>query len=631
MRESSYNYSNHYSQQPNRFRGGEKKVMKKSLSLILALTLVFSMFANVALGATAELDTQAKFEVLKEKGILNTAEFDRNMTRAEFAKVVALLAGLKENAAAAANYKDKVNGKPLASNWAVGYIGAVTEAKLMEGANGLFNPTANVTVQEAAKVLVLALGLKPVADAKVEGTSAWAAGYVQAAIDAKLIAAGIDFKAAAKRELLVNAAYSVVEAAKPALTVKSAKALDAKTVEVTFSDDKVEKFTLETALVAGKETEVTVKRDGVEYKVKVTLPVVGAAATIVGSKKVEVKFGAPVDEAKAVFAVKKGSVNMNVAAKSYNADKTAATLELSSKFTEGEYTITVTGVSDKELTAKVTAANEKVAKIEILTQVAPLVDLGGSDTDTDIDDVAIPYKVTNQYGEEVTKTTVLEASASPGTKNLTPGTLEVAGNFKVDDTIVVSLIHTETATSAIATLKVGAEAKTAEVAISGLYNKDKKVLNEDSDVATDKFYLLVEGKDQYGNVVNDSKLTSGLLINETGKTYIEVDSFKTIDIDGTSKTALLLKAPTAGIKAGSSVITLISKTTGKNAQFTVTVAEAVRAETINLLAPSLVVADEDTYVQVEAFDKQGNPITDVKTLNHATKGVKVTIGSTCSA
>ena len=246
MRDSSYNFSKQNSQKPNQIRGGEKKVMKKSLSLLLALTLAFSMFATAAFAATTELDVNAKFQALKDKGILSgvnangDAALDKDMTRAEFAKVLTVLLGLQQDKAAAASYKDK----GIASHWAAGYIGAVTNAKIMNGANGFFTPSAKITIEQVAKTLVVALGLKPVEGAKVEGTSAWAAGYVQAAIDAKLITAVDNYKANATRELLVNVTYSVVESAE-ALAIVEAKQVGVKKIQVVFNKPVAETTAIE--------------------------------------------------------------------------------------------------------------------------------------------------------------------------------------------------------------------------------------------------------------------------------------------------------------------------------------------------------------------------------------------------
>lgn len=264
--------------------------MKKSLSLLVAITMVFSMFASVAFAADKAAPTQdEKFDALKELGIFSgfpdgSKGLDLNMTRAQFAKVLTVGNQLEENAAAS-TYSDV-----SATHWAKGFIGAVTEAQLMQGkGNNKFDPNGNVTIEELAKTLVLSLGLEPVEGATVAGASAWAVGYVQAALDAQIIPSFTNYKAAATRGQLVDAIYNIV--AGDQVTVKSAEAVDAKTVKVTFSDDQSVTKTLDTALEVGKATKVSVEYNGKTYEVEVTLEGLKVAkATQTGAKKITLEF-----------------------------------------------------------------------------------------------------------------------------------------------------------------------------------------------------------------------------------------------------------------------------------------------------------------------------------------------------
>ena len=155
--------------------------------------MVFSMFASVAFAADATttapvLDTQGKFDALKAAGVFTgypdgTAGLTNEMTRAEFAKVLAKVTMLKDNAAAAKIYSDVA-----ASHWAVGQIGAVTEAGLMTGVGaGKFAPTGKVTLEQVAKVATLVAGVSQVDKAVTGKVSPWAKGYVAAAIEAGLL------------------------------------------------------------------------------------------------------------------------------------------------------------------------------------------------------------------------------------------------------------------------------------------------------------------------------------------------------------------------------------------------------------------------------------------------------------
>ncbi|AOZ93223.1 S-layer homology domain-containing protein [Paenibacillus crassostreae] len=229
-------------------QGGEKKVMKKILSVALSTAMAFSMFASVAFADTA-VSTQDKYDALKAKGIFSgypdgTAGLENEMTRAEFAKVLTKVMGLKE-VTDVHSYNDA--GYDNAKNWAAPYIEAVTAAGVMQGQDltkKLFNQKANVTVQELAEVLVKALDLEVPTTTDNTATE-WAKGSVQAAINAGLLSKDLNFQANAKRSLLVESAFLAEAKLNPvapigATKVETASANNYKEVTVAF-DGAVDK------------------------------------------------------------------------------------------------------------------------------------------------------------------------------------------------------------------------------------------------------------------------------------------------------------------------------------------------------------------------------------------------------
>lgn len=281
-------------------QGGEKKVMKKILSVALSTAMAFSMFASVAFGDTA-VTPQQQFDALKAKGIFNgypdgTAGLDKEMTRAEFAKVITKLLGLKE-ITGVYSYNDKNYN---AKNWAAPYIEAVTAAGIMEGKNvekKIFDFNGKVTISEMATILTRALDLEIPTETN-NNAAAWAKGYVQAAINAGLIDANANFGANASRELLVGAAYSIDQA--QSLKVESYTVSEAgKVVEFKISDGETVKVTLDKALEANKETEVKFSYKDKEFTEKVTYVVTAATkiegATASNYKELVVKFDGEVD------------------------------------------------------------------------------------------------------------------------------------------------------------------------------------------------------------------------------------------------------------------------------------------------------------------------------------------------
>ncbi|NHN30476.1 S-layer homology domain-containing protein [Paenibacillus agricola] len=184
--------------------------MKRMVTIALVLTLVFSMFSSVALGAEEKTPLE-KYEILKGMGIFDGTEKGADLesltNRAQFAKIMGLIWNLSEDAESASVYQDLAGYE-----WATGYIGATTKATFFDGvAEGQFAPGMNITVEQMATVLVRAFKLEPSAEAVDGKVSGWAKGYVAAAIKAGFIPINADYTVDARRSDLVVATYGAVQ------------------------------------------------------------------------------------------------------------------------------------------------------------------------------------------------------------------------------------------------------------------------------------------------------------------------------------------------------------------------------------------------------------------------------------
>jgi hypothetical protein len=188
--------------------------MKKSLSLVLASALAFTLFSSVAFADTPPAVTPIKTpeqqnDMLTTVGIFNGNEtgdlnLDGFTNRAQVAKIVDILWGLPQDTAAAAKFKD-LNG----FGWATGYIGATSKIALFRGdEKGNFAPGKSVTLQELATVLVRAFQLPLVNDEVTGNVSGWGKTAVATAIRAGLIPTSFDYTARATRADLVMSAYA---------------------------------------------------------------------------------------------------------------------------------------------------------------------------------------------------------------------------------------------------------------------------------------------------------------------------------------------------------------------------------------------------------------------------------------
>jgi hypothetical protein len=168
MRKTSNSLSTQNTQQPKVFRGGEKKVMKKSL---LSLALAGSMLSALAVPAFAATPSdvvgkpvQTAVEELTALGIVNgyadgTFKPDNTITRAELAKIVIVATGNQSAANLMANtapsFKDVKKGA-----WYTGYINAAAAKGFIQGYNGNFRPNDTIKFEEVTAILVRALGYK---------------------------------------------------------------------------------------------------------------------------------------------------------------------------------------------------------------------------------------------------------------------------------------------------------------------------------------------------------------------------------------------------------------------------------------------------------------------------------------
>lgn len=598
--------------------------MKKRLAMLLSVAMAFSMFANVAFGADATLTTTQKYEALVEAGIFNgipgstDPQLNVQTDRAQFAKILSLTTGL-EQVTGVTSFKDA----GYATNWAKGYIEAVVKAGYMNGVGGeKFNLTGKITGEQMAKSFALALGLEEVKDAAaIDGVSTWAYGWVTAIKEA-----GFDFSMNGKwntpvtRAVLIDAAYAVKE--KVGVQVEKVQVVDEKNIEVTFSDKEVVKVALDKALVEGQKTVVEVTHKGKTYNVEVTLEALSATTKLVGAKTIEVTFNRAVDTTKATFDVKSAlGTKANVSKVTYNDNKTVATVEFVTNLLKGDYTVTVNGASEKAADAgKFSVEDEKVTKIEFLSDKAVLK----RDDNTT---VTTTLKVVNQYGEDITKAKAsgLTLTAS-GHKvsvdqngvltiiNANAGTL-----FKKDDKLGVTALDTNSTVFASTVVTVSDRAAVTDISITGIYHADKKVLTA-GETAPQNWKLIIEAKDQYGNTVTDPAVIKADVISTVtmptvvDATYTEIT---TLNIDGTNKLVLPLKLATGASKvtAGTSKVTLLSKSNGKMATYDVVVKEEVTVDTISLGQPGVAVVNEKTEIPFTAVDQFGKEITDADALN----------------
>jgi len=317
MRETSNSLSKQNSQQPKQFRGGEKKVMKKSLSLLVAIAMVFSMFAAVASAA----EKQTAGEYLQEIGVIKgnlegNLNEDKEWKREDLTVLLSRLLGVEKAASEHANTHEFTD---VTNSFYDGYISWAKEEKLMEGkGNGKFGYNDPLTNQQFAAVVLRAL--------KVEVEYA---DVPKVAVESKLVAADTDFAANALRgvtyDVIVKALNTEVTGTGKKLGtilgLKGFEVTDLKLVSasaVVASEIKLN-FNTKVAAIDAKDVVVTdkngaevfveeAKADGETVTVKLASTLTNDAEYTVHVATAKSTEGSEVKDASATFTYKKSAI-----------------------------------------------------------------------------------------------------------------------------------------------------------------------------------------------------------------------------------------------------------------------------------------------------------------------------------
>ncbi|WP_167747005.1 S-layer homology domain-containing protein [Cohnella luojiensis] len=521
--------------------------MKKSLSLLLALTLVFGLFASMASAADAVAPTTAeKYKMLVDAKVLKGTTsgdpmLDSKLTRAEFATIAVAIGGLTP-ATSGATFTDV-----KASQWWYGAIEAAAKAGLVNGSGGgKFSPKADVTVEAVIKVAALTAGIKPVEGAVVEGSSAWAGPYIKAALDAGIIAAGLDYKAAATRGQTIDVGYTVYQL-----------------------------LTVPAELAVSKISQTGAKKLTVEFKGAITA-----------------------DEEKALTAtVKNGQINYPVTIKVAD-DKKSAVLE-ATFLPAGEYSVTV----NKFDAIKVTVVAAVVTKIEIgastlqatYNQDLQVKALNQFNEEVKNESVAV-QAYSSQNGDLV------------AAGKLAAGKLNLSGE-KVDNTVVVTATHYKTGLSASKTYKLvaGSSATSIQIGqVAPLKDKTRISVNETGLVLPVKLAdqyganIKLPTTSASGSAKTSVQI-GGIDFVVSDVAIVDAASFA-VDADGvmTFKT---------GAKDGTVVITAVNPATGASASTVIKVEADAALKTFQVSAPgAIVVVGEAVTFPYVAADTFGAPI-----------------------
>jgi len=556
------------------------KNLKKLLAVVVAVTVLLS--AMVPAFAAAEYNSEA--EILKDLGLyagVSTTSFDpaleSTLKREDGVIMLEKALGVFDDAKAMseadvatelAKFSD-ANKLPAYAKNAVAY--AVKNNLVVGVGGGKFGVGAAMAGKDFATIVLKALGYQ---SGGVDFTAAEAVAKV-----AEL--AGQDLGDSVSTATNRDAAVAVI------FTALSAKA---KGKATTVIADLV---------ASGDVTEAAAKASGLY-----TVEALSATVAQTAGNKLTVTFNTAVDTAKATFEVKKGSVKVNTKAAAWDEAKKVATLEAYANLSEGDYTVAIGGLDMATKSLAIAVKASTVTKIEFLSD--KLVKVAGN-----VKQATVGYKVTDQFGADVTKANTVTVSASVyngGSWTDSDGsiTVETSGTeLKVGDPVAVTVIHPGTAKVATATLTVAAEAKVASISLGELKNKDNKVLRTSTNLGDDVFKFEATVKDQYGNVIDNVATLNAAdqILKNPSNTALTSTFVKEDD-----KIWLKLTGKPSG--DGTYTITLIALSNGANAVATVKVEKSIFVDSFTMQSPvDQFIENETLYVPFTAVDQYGNALT----------------------
>ncbi|WP_433744926.1 hypothetical protein [Falsibacillus pallidus] len=268
-------------------------------------------------------------------------------------------------------------------------------------------------------------------------------------------------------------------------------------------------------------------------------------------------------------------------------DKKSATIEFTTAMVAGDYTVSVSGLTEKALTGSVKVEAEKLTKINFLSDIAVI---SGNNIVTNV-------TAENQYGELITKklntsNTNITGTTSKGSSVSidNDGRLTVAGTsglFKADDKVVVTVVDSSTGVTATKTLTV-AQAASVQSITTGEFKTDDEVLAAKplnvANYDASKFYMPVEVKDQYGNVLKAADLNGSVTVTSSNKEILNPATTVFVDTDN-GVVAQFQAAPTAQTY-GTAVLTFVAAATGKTASASVTIKDNYKLDVVSLETPA---------------------------------------------
>lgn len=345
----------------------------------------------------------------------------------------------------------------------------------------------------------------------------------------------------------------------------------------------------------------------------------------VGARKLEVLFSKAVDSSKAVIDVKREMTSPLVKSVTYADDSKSAVIEFAADMIAGVYTVTVTGVSDQELSAVTTVSDQKLTTIKFLSDVA--IKKGS--------DIAASVVGENQYGEDVTyllNSASVWASSGTGA-SIMNGVVTVKGTssdyFKTNQSISITITESTSGVSATKALKIGDAAVIDFIVFGDLATDDTTLTGKQINVDAmsknaDKYYLPITVKDQYGNILKAEDLIN-LRIYTSDAEIIRLANPSIIN--HMKKGTVLIFQNTDNEKSGTVTITLIDPANGKIGSKSITIMDKPKIDRVVLSAPAGTLKQNTAVILPVTVYDMNNKLMDLSDISIVQNGSTLTLNT----
>ena len=415
--------------------------------------------------------------------------------------------------------------------------------------------------------------------------------------------------------------------------------LDGKAIANPWTPEEAGEYTVTVAQFAKKADVTDLAKAVRKDEVKVTVTVDTAFdAKATGLKEITA-YGEFAKDAK--ITVKRGNQNIS-AAVTVAEDGKSAVLALDGKLRKGTYTVAC-GDAKVDLAVE----DEKVDSIVVFENGSTITTgkTGTAPNEVAGGEAYVHYDVLNQYGESVRKMYDIRWTASTGTTvddtDTENGLLVIPAPastpFIYGNTVILTGVYTPTSAGEVktvnATMTIGLENCVSGANILGITKEGSGVIIDElpANFIDNEYLLVFELVDRLGYPMDysDSEVTK---LTFTSYDPLKIKSFDCTKLDnatpeagsyklggetinGTVYGALRLSGGINKKLGGNVDLKVTSNMTGQPKDYVLKIASAQVLADFRILPPDFIIAEGDNKtLAYEAFDTEGNPITDFRVL-----------------